>query len=75
MAPDTTIHSFIIKVWVEDSLDSPGERRWHGYVTHVPSGTRVYIPRLEDIVNFIQRLVGEEIFGDQPPQSKQDPLE
>ena len=46
--------SFIIKVWVEDSLDDVGGKIWHGRITHVPSGERRYFNRLDEILSFIQ---------------------
>jgi len=71
-ASDSTISSFILKIWVEDSLDSLAERGWHGYVTHVSSGIRMYANRPDDILAFIQRTVGEDVFRVIPPQDKQD---
>ena len=31
--------SFIIKIWVEDSLDDFEVMTWRGHTTHVPSGS------------------------------------
>jgi len=45
--------SFIIKFWLEETTE--GERRaaWRGHITHVPSGERGYVRRLDDILDFI----------------------
>jgi hypothetical protein len=45
--------SFIIKVWVEDSLDDVGGKTWRGHITHVPSGERRYFDRLDEVLSFI----------------------
>jgi hypothetical protein len=47
-------HSFVIKLWFDDSdRESEGEA-WRGYITHVSSGTRRYLKNLGDILNFIE---------------------
>jgi hypothetical protein len=46
-------HSFIVKVWLEESLEEAGEAIWRGHVTHVPSQERRYLHTLDDIVDFI----------------------
>ena len=55
---ESTVHSFIIKLWLEDE---GGEARlaWHGYITHVPSGTRRYLKRLSDITDFIKQYADD----------------
>jgi hypothetical protein len=63
--PETSIHSFIVKIWVEDSQHFPGERRWHGSTTHVPSNVKIYISHLDELLAFIQRMVGEDVFKSQ----------
>lgn len=37
-----TIHSLILKIWRRDDPRAVPQTRWHGQVTHVPSGDRVY---------------------------------
>ncbi len=46
-------HSFIVKVWLEESLDDASEAIWRGHITHVPSEERRYLRDLEDIIDFI----------------------
>ena len=45
---ESTSQSFIVKVWVEESAgrDDPGV--WHGHITHVSSGKRLYLKNLDD---------------------------
>ena len=56
--PESQVHSFIVKLWVEGS-DEAGKALWHGYITHVPGGERLYLKRLSDISDFIASYLGE----------------
>jgi hypothetical protein len=46
-------HSFIVKVWLEESFEEAGEATWRGHITHVPGQERRYLHTLDDIVDFI----------------------
>lgn len=46
-------HSFIVKIWLEESLEEADQVVWRGHVTHVPSEDRRYFQTLDDIVDFI----------------------
>ena len=48
------IQSFIIKLWLDGSLDESGRGGWRVRITHVPSGTRRYLRSLDDILIFIR---------------------
>lgn len=50
--PDTQPHSFIIKVWREETGESD-QIIWRGHITHVPGGQRRYFTNLGDIITFI----------------------
>ncbi len=49
---ESDVHSFIVKVWVENARRFR-RARWHGYITHVPSGERRYLKNLDGIRDFI----------------------
>lgn len=49
--PET--HSFIVKVWLEESVEKAGRAKWRGHITHVLSGERRYLQRLSAIGDFI----------------------
>lgn len=56
---EATVHSFIIKLWLEDD-ESQGQRTaWHGYITHVPTGARRYLQSLSDVTEFIKQHVDD----------------
>jgi hypothetical protein len=46
-------HSFIVKVWLEETAEEAGRAVWRGHITHVPSGERRYLKALDDITAFI----------------------
>jgi hypothetical protein len=46
-------HSFIVKVWLEESFEEAGETLWRGHITHVPGEERRYLRTLDDVVDFI----------------------
>jgi hypothetical protein len=47
-------HSFIIKLWIEESVGEDGLITWRGHITHVPGGERRYLKSLDDIPAFIE---------------------
>jgi len=51
LGPDA--QSFIVKVWVEDAVETADRNVWHGHITHVPSGRRLYVQNLDEIQDFI----------------------
>jgi len=48
------VHSFIVKVWLEDDATINSGGIWHGHITHVPSGDRRYLKNLGEIIVFIE---------------------
>jgi hypothetical protein len=48
------VHSFIVKVWLEEEATKDSESVWHGHITHVPSGEKRYLKNLDQISLFIQ---------------------
>jgi hypothetical protein len=58
-AGEATVHSFIVKLWLEGD-DGQGQRiAWHGYITHVPTGARRYLQSLSDVTEFIKQHLDE----------------
>jgi hypothetical protein len=46
-------HSFIIKIWLEETAEEAGRAKWRGHITHVPDGERRYLKSLHEISAFI----------------------
>lgn len=49
--PDT--HSFVVKVWLEETAVETNSPVWRGHITHVASGQRRYIQSVGSIPHFI----------------------
>lgn len=60
---ESKVHSFIVKLWLEGESNLLS---WHGYITHVPSGTRRYFKKLSEISDFI----GEYLENNTEPDLK-----
>jgi hypothetical protein len=48
------VHSFIVKVWIEEGSNNDGRSTWYGHITRVPGGEQRYLRRLSEIENFIR---------------------
>ena len=55
--PETAIHSFVVRIWLEEMVEETGQLRWRGHITHVPSNQRQYIEDLDEIKQFIARYL------------------
>lgn len=44
---DDDFHSFIVRIWLEESPTESTPPTWRGSITHVISGRRVYFSNLE----------------------------
>jgi hypothetical protein len=63
---ETSTHSFIIKIWLEETVEQSGEAKWRGSITHVSSSERRYVESLEAITEFIAGYL--EAMGVNPVQ-------
>lgn len=50
---ESHIHSFIVKIWLEETAAEAGRAIWRGHITHVPSNARRYFEELDQIERFI----------------------
>jgi len=50
---EANTHSFIIKVWLEETVEETGQATWRGHITHVSGGERRYLQELDAIAAFI----------------------
>ena len=53
MLPENTIHSFVIKIWVED-VTKKSQVVWRGHITHIPSQRRRYFYDYISLQQFIE---------------------
>lgn len=56
---ELNVHSFIVKVWIEEDADEEGPATWYGHITRVPGGEQRYLRRLSDIDDFIRPYLKE----------------
>jgi hypothetical protein len=55
--PREPVHSFIVKVFLEQREGRLKHTAWHGQVTHVPSGERRSVRNLADVCVVISRYL------------------
>lgn len=59
--PEAIIHSFIIKIWIEEIFPEEERLVWEGHMVHVPDNEFKYFRNLEDIPRYISQYLDEEI--------------
>jgi len=50
---ESQLHSFIIKLWIEDPVDDAKRTAWRGQITHVPGGEHRYIKSFDEMADFV----------------------
>ena len=56
---ENNTHSFIVKIWLEETTGRANRGTWRGHITHVPSGERRYLKSLDEIAAFIAPYLEE----------------
>ena len=51
---EAQLHSFIIKIWVDDPAEKGDLSNWSGQIRHVPGGEHRYIKNSDEISEFIR---------------------
>lgn len=51
---EVNTHSFVVKVWLEETTEEAGRASWRGHITHVVSGERRYLQSLAEITHFVE---------------------
>jgi hypothetical protein len=54
-----TIHSFLIRMWLEQSEDQSRHVIWRGRITHIPSNEQQYFTDEKNILSFIKSHLKE----------------
>jgi hypothetical protein len=54
---ESKTHSFIVKLWLEETIIPSGRGKWRGHITHVPDGERHYLESVEAIPAFVRRYL------------------
>jgi hypothetical protein len=62
LSEEPSTQAFIVRIWREQAGHQPEQATWRGHITHVPSGERCYLKRLNDILLFmVPRLLNTDI--------------
>ncbi len=56
---ETSVHSFVIRLWQEEPAQLSDQAKWRGHITHVLSGKKRYIDQLNEINLFISHYLDE----------------
>ncbi len=60
MSPsDVLSHSFVIRIWFEQTAEEAGQVQWRGQITHIPGEERRYVTNLVDVITFIAPFLSE----------------
>ena len=51
---EVNTHSFVVKVWIEETALESKNPLWRGHITHVPSGNRRYLSHMNGIISFVK---------------------
>jgi hypothetical protein len=51
--PRADSHSFIVKVWLEQSLEEAEKATWRGSITHVGTRRSAYFQTLDAVASFV----------------------
>lgn len=55
---DPLVHSFIVRLSLEEVTGAERTTVWRGQVTHVPGGESRYFRNFDDLVDFIRFHIG-----------------
>jgi hypothetical protein len=55
-----TIHSFIIRMWLEEIDEKTRRGNWRGRITHIPSGQQEYFIDIKSISTFIKSYLDKK---------------
>jgi hypothetical protein len=47
------LHSFVLKIWLEDKQGEEGPLLWRGHIVHVGSAAEKYVKSVEEAIDFI----------------------
>ena len=63
---ETSVHSFVIRLWQEEPAQQSDQAKWRGHFTHVLSGKKRYIEQLNEIDLFINYYLDDT----KPPEAQ-----
>ena len=52
-------HTFVIRLWLEETIQEQGKATWRGHITHLLTKQRRYLQDPDDVVLFILPYLAE----------------
>jgi hypothetical protein len=49
----SSVQSFVIRIWIEETAEEAGEVTWRGHITHTVNGERHFFMNLNELSTFI----------------------
>ena len=54
MEPKTNLHSFVLRIWLEEAATDTQPAKWRGHITHLLDNRRRHIESIDEIGRFIE---------------------
>lgn len=72
--PESSIHSFVIRIWLEEKPDEAGQAKWRGRIVHVTSERERYFEDFDEITLFVGACIDQSIASIQQEAPKRKGL-
>jgi hypothetical protein len=53
-------HTFLLRIWIEETMDERGGLTWRGHITHLPDERRRHVETFGQINQFIRQHLAEQ---------------
>jgi len=60
---ESCVHSFVVKLWLEETEQGSGHAVWRGRISHVSSGERQFVKNPNEVSAFISQHLAKTEFG------------
>lgn len=57
-------HTFLLRIWIEETRDERGRVTWRGHITHLPDEQRRPVETFGQINHFIYQHLSEQVGAD-----------
>ena len=68
---ECSTHSFIVRIWLEETAEEAGQATWRGRITHVSGQESQYLKDLDEIAAFIVPYLEAMGVQQRPPECTQ----
>jgi hypothetical protein len=62
-------HTFLLRIWIEETRDERGRLTWRGHITHLPDERRRHVETFGQINQFIRQHLAEQEGASSSPLS------